>query len=158
MPMVTTHKQKIKKSQTNRQTPDIAEARKTDPSETTRDIVHGVENILSKTSKKPSEFSKHIPEKQQFIESVIEQKIKINNQTYETEIDLLKIDIDNLVSTKNEDIENLNQELSAAKRALQEQQMNLELAFTQDSTSGVHADNQASGASGTLIQRQIWFV
>ena len=140
------------KTQTNRHPHDITEARKTDPSETARDIIHGVENILSKTSKEPTEFSKHIPEIQNFIESAIQRKFEINNQTYENEIDHLKSDIDNLVSTKNEDIENLRQELSAAKRALQEQQMKFELAFTQDSTSGVRANTQASGVSGTLIQ------
>ena len=110
-------------------------------------MIPGDENILSKTqrtSKKPSEFSKHIPEIQQFIESAIKLKFEINHQTYENEVDHLKSDIDNPVPTKNEDIENLRQELRAAKRRLQEQQMNLELAFTQHSTKisrlqGCHA-------------------
>ena len=50
------------------------------------------------------------------------------------------------MSTKNEDIENLRQELKAAKHALQEQQMN--------HASGVHADIQASGVPGNLIQNE----
>ena len=127
----------------------FTEERQHNPNEITRDIIHGIENILSKKPERQSEFSKQIPDIHLLIETRIQQTSDMYNQKckyYESEIEALKNDINNLLLTKNEEIENLRQEAEAAKRELHELQKYQTSVLVRGPSSGVAANSHISEA------------
>ena len=125
----------------------IPDGRPAKPHEITRDIINGIENILSQEQQRQSEFRKHIPDINLFIEKCIQRASDSNNyncEYYETEIEALKSDINSILFTKNGEIERLRQVVIEAKRELQELQKNQTRLFTQGKSNGVNVCTQTS--------------
>ena len=132
----------------------IPDGRPAKPHEITRDIINGIENILSQKQKRQNEFRKHNPEINQFIEKRIQRAFdsyNYNCECYETEIEALKSDINSILFTKNGEIERLRQVVIEAKRELTELQQNQTRLFTQGKSNGVNVCTQTSEDSNSSV-------